>query len=66
MIDAATSLMTLFHGPAPCAATAPRGDRRSLTRTVGVFGDVFTNRGSRLSRDLFDVIGGSVVASGTV
>ena len=69
VIDAATSIdVTLFHwSMPPCAATA--SSSRSLTclrEQVGVFGDVVTDRGSRLPRELFDVVGGSVVASGAV
>jgi hypothetical protein len=40
--------------------------RKHRGEQFGVFGDVLANRCRRLSRDLFDVIGGSVVASSPV
>jgi hypothetical protein len=41
-------------------------DYRDLAKQIRVFGDVVADRRCRLSGELFDVIGGSVVTAGAV
>ena len=69
VIDAATSIdVTLFHWSMPPRAATASSSRSLICsrEQFGVSGDIVTGRGSRLPRELFDVVGGSVVASGAV
>lgn len=73
MTAPSTAATMMVASDSASSIPAPVGSQASSSRSliclreqVGVFGDVVTDRGSRLPRELFDVVGGSVVASGAV